>query len=230
MIRDALAEALPVLRALGEPTRAQIVGVMIEHGGTRTVGDIQAELGLPQSTVSRHLRILLDGGLVDVEQLGTQRAYRLAVTSEHLDALEALTRSVRACREDSNDAPLTLGAINMAADDPGQLSSFWAKVTGGQVSTGDGFAYLAPARPDGFGMFFRQRESPHENSSDESDQHAHLDLTVGWGHRETEVARLIALGAEHRWDVLDEHPHVRWTTLADPEGNLFCVAEHPPAQ
>jgi hypothetical protein len=21
---------------------------------------------------------------------------------------------------------------------------------------------------------------------------------------------------------------VQWTTLADPEGNLFCVAEHPP--
>jgi hypothetical protein len=32
------------------------------------------------------------------------------------------------------------------------------------------------------------------------------------------------------WDVLDEHPHVRWTTLADPEGNLFCIAEHPPAE
>lgn len=46
--------------------------------------------------------------------------------------------------------------------------------------------------------------------------------------RATEVQRLIGLGATHQWDVLDEVPHVQWTTLADPEGNLFCVAEHPP--
>jgi hypothetical protein len=43
------------------------------------------------------------------------------------------------------------------------------------------------------------------------------------------VRRIIGLGATHRWDVLDEVPHVRWTTLSDPEGNLFCIAEHPPA-
>ncbi|GAA3326175.1 VOC family protein [Paeniglutamicibacter sulfureus] len=46
--------------------------------------------------------------------------------------------------------------------------------------------------------------------------------------RGREVQRLIGLGATHQWDVLDEVPYVRWTTLADPEGNLFCVAEHPP--
>jgi hypothetical protein len=51
---------------------------------------------------------------------------------------------------------------------------------------------------------------------------------VPWGARQGEVDRLVAGGATWQWDVLDEHPHVRWTTLADPEGNLFCVAEHPP--
>ncbi|MBV1777643.1 hypothetical protein KRR55_00800 [Paeniglutamicibacter sp. ABSL32-1] len=58
---------------------------------------------------------------------------------------------------------------------------------------------------------------------------AHWDLTVPWGSRATEVERLIGLGATHQWDVLEEFSHVQWTTLADPEGNLFCVAEHPPA-
>lgn len=43
-----------------------------------------------------------------------------------------------------------------------------------------------------------------------------------------EVDRLVSAGARWRWDVLDEHPHVQWTTMADPEGNLFCLAEHPP--
>jgi len=29
--------------------------------------------------------------------------------------------------------------------------------------------------------------------------------------------------------VLDEVPWVQWSTLSDPEDNLFCIAEHPPA-
>jgi predicted enzyme related to lactoylglutathione lyase len=40
--------------------------------------------------------------------------------------------------------------------------------------------------------------------------------------REAEVERLVGLGAT----VLDEQqvPGLRWTVLADPEGNEFCVA------
>ena len=60
-------------------------------------------------------------------------------------------------------------------------------------------------------------------------QAMHLDLTVQWGTRQSEVDRLLARGATWKWDVLEEFTHVRWTTLADPEGNLFCVAEHPPS-
>ena len=47
--------------------------------------------------------------------------------------------------------------------------------------------------------------------------------------RAVEVERALGLGAVHRWDVLDEVPWVRWSTLADPEGDLFCIAEHPPS-
>jgi predicted enzyme related to lactoylglutathione lyase len=50
----------------------------------------------------------------------------------------------------------------------------------------------------------------------------HLDL--GADNRAAEVARLVAAGAsfvaEH------EHDGFGWTTLADPDGNQFCVAEH----
>ena len=50
----------------------------------------------------------------------------------------------------------------------------------------------------------------------------HLDLHVGPGHREDEVARLVRLGATelHRGA---QGPY-EWATLADPEGNEFCVA------
>lgn len=119
---------------------------------------------------------------------------------------------------------ITLGAINLEAVDPAALAEFWAGVTGAVPSPGGEAVYLPPAGPDGFGMFFQ----PMSEARPER-QTIHLDLTVPWGSRRSEVERLVALGATFRWDVLDEVPHVQWTTLADPEGNLFCVAEHPPA-
>jgi hypothetical protein len=50
----------------------------------------------------------------------------------------------------------------------------------------------------------------------------HVDLASPPGAREDEVNRLIGLGAKRLSDK-DEWGH-RWTVLADPEGNEFCVA------
>ncbi len=98
MIHDALTNALPVLRAIGEETRVRIVGVFLERGGSATVGEIQSALGLPQSTVSRHLRILLDAHLLAVSRAGAQRVYRLDVPADALDALDELVGEVRRCQ------------------------------------------------------------------------------------------------------------------------------------
>lgn len=117
----------------------------------------------------------------------------------------------------------TLGAVNIESNDPQALARFWAAVTGATQAPGGDSVYLASAGPTGFGMFFRPSSGPRP-----AHQPMHLDLTVPWGSRRSEVERLIGLGAVFRWDVLDEVPHVQWTTLEDPEGNLFCVAEHPP--
>ena len=118
---------------------------------------------------------------------------------------------------------ISLGAINMEAHNPTQLAAFWAAVTGAQPSVGEDHVFLPAVGPDGFAMFFQAMTLPRPDH-----QTFHVDLTVPWGLRQSEVERLIGLGATHQWDVLDEVPHVQWTTLADPEGNLFCIAEHPP--
>ena len=120
---------------------------------------------------------------------------------------------------------ISLGAINLEAEDPSGLAGFWASVTGGTATGGGDAVYLPPNGPEGFAMFFRQG-----TGSRAEHQVSHPDLTVPWGARRTEVERIIGLGATYKWEVLDEVPHVQWTTLADPEGNLFCVAEHPPAE
>lgn len=119
--------------------------------------------------------------------------------------------------------PVTLGAVNITAQDPAALAAFWASVTGATPSPGGDTVYLPAADPDGFAMFFQPMTHPRPEH-----QIFHLDLTVPWGSRRPEVERLLGLGATHCWDVLDEVPHVQWTTMSDPEGNLFCIAEHPP--
>ncbi|WP_434590162.1 VOC family protein [Brevibacterium sp. 1718] len=122
------------------------------------------------------------------------------------------------------NSPLTLGAWNVEADNPEALGDFWAAFLDVVPKYYSGMAYL-PAHPGGgIPMMFQPRTSPRSDHQD-----SHLDLTAPLGQRDAQVERAVRLGAAHRWDVLDEHPHVRWTTLADPEGNLFCIAEHPPA-
>jgi hypothetical protein len=49
----------------------------------------------------------------------------------------------------------------------------------------------------------------------------HLDVRVGAEAQESEVARLIGLGATELWRA-SQGPY-SWVTLADPEGNEFCV-------
>ena len=49
----------------------------------------------------------------------------------------------------------------------------------------------------------------------------HLDVVAG-DDRESVIARCIELGATKLWDG-EQGPHT-WVTLADPEGNEFCVA------
>lgn len=58
----ATADMIIVARALGDETRARIVGIL----GVRAlcVCELMAALGLSQATVSEHVRILVDAGLL----------------------------------------------------------------------------------------------------------------------------------------------------------------------
>ena len=49
----------------------------------------------------------------------------------------------------------------------------------------------------------------------------HLDIHVGAERREAEVARLVGLGATELWR--GAQGPFEWATLADPQGNEFCV-------
>jgi DNA-binding transcriptional ArsR family regulator len=60
--------------AVAEPRRRQILNYLALQ--ERPVGDIVLSLGLEQPSVSKHLRVLKDVGLVDVRREGRQMFYR----------------------------------------------------------------------------------------------------------------------------------------------------------
>ncbi|RQX03637.1 ArsR/SmtB family transcription factor [Micromonospora inaquosa] len=64
-------------RALADPTRVQIVEYLARHAQAMSVGEIVAAIGLAQSTVSQHLKILTEVRFVLVEPIGTARHYRI---------------------------------------------------------------------------------------------------------------------------------------------------------
>jgi DNA-binding transcriptional ArsR family regulator len=60
--------------AVAEPRRREILDYLGPE--ERAVGDIAAALGLAQPSVSKHLQVLLNVGLVDVRRDGRRTLYR----------------------------------------------------------------------------------------------------------------------------------------------------------
>ncbi len=64
-------------RALGDPTRVQIVEFLARVGRPMSVGEIVAGVGLAQSTISQHLKILGQVRFVLTEPVGSARHYSI---------------------------------------------------------------------------------------------------------------------------------------------------------
>jgi DNA-binding transcriptional ArsR family regulator len=63
------------LDALGDPTRRQVFELLKD--GSRSVGELAAELPVSRPAVSQHLRVLTDAGLVVHTKHGTRHLYEL---------------------------------------------------------------------------------------------------------------------------------------------------------
>ena len=87
---------------VAEPNRRAILGLLVTS--QQSVGEIERQLGMPQPTVSKHLRVLREAGFVESMVDAQRRLYRLKPEpfqemdawldqfrrfwSPHLDALE----------------------------------------------------------------------------------------------------------------------------------------------
>ena len=95
------------------------------------------------------------------------------------------------------------------------ISDWWADVIGGRVSHGDGYSSLedVPSLPtEGFDFVSVPEPKTVKNR-------IHWDVTLRDG---ATVDDLVAVGAT----ILTPAGEVKWTVMADPEGNEFCVFPH----
>ncbi|MDL5156775.1 VOC family protein [Actinomycetospora termitidis] len=113
---------------------------------------------------------------------------------------------------------LAMGMVTVDCADPRQLAAFWCGVLGTEVAADYGGFVMVGPPAGGVRMGFQQ--VPEERAGK---NRVHLDLNTD--DRVGETTRVVELGAR----VLEEHvgevPGLDWTTLADPEGNVFCVGE-----
>jgi len=84
-----------VFRALADPTRREIIRLL--RKGPRTSGEIAEQFESAWATVSRHLGILKDAGLIIAERDGQFVRYELNMTvfQDAVDQLLDLVRSRR---------------------------------------------------------------------------------------------------------------------------------------
>ena len=65
----------PVFEIIAEPSRRAILSLLVSS--EQSVGEIERRLRMPQTTVSKHLRVLREAGVVESTVDAQRRLYRL---------------------------------------------------------------------------------------------------------------------------------------------------------
>lgn len=80
-----------MFKALGDPTRVRLLSMIVAAPGREAcICDLVEPVGLSQPTVSHHMKLLVDAGIVEREQRGRWAYYR--VVEETLAALSGALR------------------------------------------------------------------------------------------------------------------------------------------
>jgi len=117
-----------------------------------------------------------------------------------------------------SDMPLRLHHVVIDAHDLPSLARFWAEALGWTVlSTLEREVVVGPDVDAPLGLCFM----PAGGTRKTVKNRVHVDLTTTADDRDSEIERLIGLGAS-RVDV-GQTDQDSWDVLADPEGNEFCV-------
>jgi hypothetical protein len=90
MVREEFETLLNFFKALSNESRLKIIGILAN--GERTVGELASMLDLKEPTVSQHLNMLKDAGLVAVRPEGNHRYYSFDNTALHSMSKEVFSK------------------------------------------------------------------------------------------------------------------------------------------
>jgi predicted enzyme related to lactoylglutathione lyase len=108
--------------------------------------------------------------------------------------------------------------VTIDAVDADPVASFWEAALGyDRLYEREPYIVLGPPPGDARPRLVIQRVA----SVTSAKTPVHMDLRVD--DPDAEVARLQQLGASVEWVVDETSGFIRWTTMADPQGTLFCV-------
>ena len=85
--REAARRMGTIAKALGDPIRMQLVDVLVKHAGEVCVCELVPLFDLSQPTVSHHLKVLREAGIVGSERRGLWAYYY--VNPDSLEELSA---------------------------------------------------------------------------------------------------------------------------------------------
>ncbi|MEN8198674.1 MAG: metalloregulator ArsR/SmtB family transcription factor [Thermodesulfobacteriota bacterium] len=94
-----MKEFIRVMKALSDPSRVRVLKLL--QKGELCVCNIQEFLQLAQSTVSRHMKVLEDAGLVEHRRQGIWIMYRLADNRESVYGTAMLAQLERWLEDDT---------------------------------------------------------------------------------------------------------------------------------
>ena len=112
--------------------------------------------------------------------------------------------------------------IVIDCSDLDRSAQFWAGVLGftaGRATTGP-YRSLIPAGGQGIELLLQR-------VPDDKRQKNRLHLDLRTADMDTEVSRILALGATLLTEQAVVEDGSRWHVLADPDGNEFCVLQPP---
>jgi ArsR family transcriptional regulator len=94
MSEEDAVRVAPLLKAVADPVRLRLMSMVLSHeGGEACVCDLNEAFDLSQPTISHHLKVLHEAGLLHREKRGVWVYYR--ARPEAMDALLTLFADVR---------------------------------------------------------------------------------------------------------------------------------------
>jgi ArsR family transcriptional regulator len=92
MSAEQAARVAPLMKALADPARLRLLSIVLSHeGGEACVCDLTPHFDLSQPTISHHLKVLHESGLLDREKRATWVFYK--ARPEAMAALRSLFTS-----------------------------------------------------------------------------------------------------------------------------------------